>query len=75
MMSEIYLQQLEKMECDQGYRFKKSGLKMISAEASATSLPTLSAPRIPFSKIEIKGWPEITERCTSEKASLQMMTI
>ena len=51
----LLFEEVEEMECDQGYRFNKSGLEMINAEASATSLSTPSAPRIKFSKIEIKG--------------------
>lgn len=73
MMSVIYFEQLEEMEYDQRYGFNKCGLEMINAEATFLSTP--SAPRIKFSKIEMKGWPEITERCPSEKASLQTMKI
>jgi hypothetical protein len=43
-MSVIYFEELEEMECDQGYGFNRSGLEMINAEASATSLSTPSAP-------------------------------
>lgn len=53
MMSVIYFEQLEEMEYDQCYGFNKCGLEMINAEATFLSTP--SAPRIKFSKIEMKG--------------------